>query len=797
MGIVGTWIERVRRIKLVWVDRAAAGVFAVGAIVDAASQPHRSLGVVAVASLLLLTGSIAWRRVDPTAATVVAVSALIVFTVASRYHGDGSFEVASIALNFYMLGRRTPVRSSRGRSVALLAYWLAGTAVVTYVPPGGTVGSFVGGWGLAGVLPFVVGWVLERRRALARELRAGAAELRGEQELRARRAVVEERNRMARELHDVIAHCVSVMVVQTQAARRIATTDIEAARNALRAVEQSGREALLELRRMVGALGRESDDPISAPPGLGQLEALAGRSRAAGLPVDIRFEGRPERVPPEVDLVAYRVVQEALTNAIKHAGPARATVTVGVGADQLELKVLDSGRGSGGGAVRERAGRNGSGHGLVGMAERVGLYGGTLCAGARTGGGFEVSARIPLATTFSAPLSLDRRPGAQQEAIGSDEVRLRWPWLDPAIAGVSLVALEVGVLAASHRRGPLAVDLVVAAAIAVPAIWRRRFPLGFLIVVGVLGSVMNTYLVQLQSSPVIGAYFVLVPSYAVAAWGEGRDTAFGLAFLLGGAAVSELATHRGRAGDFIGGAFAVSAAWAAGRAVRSYRLLTSELVRTSARLAVERDGRAALAVAAERSRIARGLHAAVASQVASMVVVAEAALRQLDADPAAADRSMDAVEHTGRLALADLRRILGALRHGEHDHELRPQPSIDQVYPLLERARHNGQPVELTVEGDPGTLSPGIELGLYRILESALHDIRADNQAPVTVHLRFGADALGVHLSARRDPPNGWPTDAMRERLLLCGGRLDPQPSGDKDWCFSASLPCAPPEQQQ
>lgn len=793
---MGASIARVRRIDLVWVDRAAAGVFAVGAIVDAGSQPHQSLGVVAVASLLVLMGSIAWRRVDAATATLVAVSALIVFTVASRYHGDGSFEVAAIALNFYMLGRCTPLRSSRGCSAALLAYWLAGAAVVTYVPPGGTVGSFVGGWGLVGVLPFVVGWVLERRRALARELRARAAELRGEQELRARRAVVEERNRMARELHDVIAHCVSVMVVQTQAARRIAATDIEASRNALRVVEQSGREALIELRRMVGALRRESDDPIgNAPPGLGQLEALAGRTRAAGLPVEIRFEGRPEGVPPEVDLVAYRVVQEALTNAMKHAGPARATVCVVVGADELDLEVLDSGRGPGGGAERERAGRNGSGHGLVGMTERVGLYGGTLRAGARTGGGFEVSARIPLATTFSAPPSLDREPGAQKGVIGTDQAGLRWPWLDPVIAVVSLVALEIGVLAASPRRGPLAVDLVVAAAIAVPAIWRRRFPLGFLIVVGLLGSVMNTYLVELQSSPLIGAYFVLVPSYAVAAWGEGREAAFGLAFMLGGAAISELVTHRGRAGDFIGGAFAVSAAWAAGRAVRSYRLLTSDLARTSARLAVEREGRAALAVAAERSRIARGLHAAVAGQVASMVVVAEAALRQLDADPAAADRSMDAVEHTGRVALADLRRILGVLRHGEHDHELRPQPGVDQVYPLLERARQNGQPVELTVEGDPGTLSPGIELGLYRILESALHDIRADDQAPVTVRLRFGADALAVHLSARRDPPNGWPTDAMRERLLLCGGQLDPQPSGGEGWRFSASLPCTPQEQ--
>ncbi len=792
-----TWIERIRRIDLAWVDRAAAGVFTVGAILDAGSQPHRSLGVVAVASLIVLMGSIAWRRADPAATTLAAVSALIVFTVASGYHGDGSFEVAAMALNFYTLGRCTPEHSSLRRSAALLTYWLAGAAIVTYVPPRGTLGSFLGGWALVGVLPFAVGWLLERRHALARELRVRAAELRGEQELGARRAVVEERNRMARELHDVIAHCMSVMVVQTQAARRIAPTDIDAGRDALWAVERSGREALVELRRMVGARRRDSDDPVGGPLGLGQLEALAGRAREAGLPVDVRVEGQPAGVPPEVDLVAYRVVQEALTNTIKHAGPARARVTVVVGADALELRVLDSGRGPSGGAEREHAASNGSGHGLVGMAERVELYGGTLRAGAPAGGGFEVGARIPFGTAFSAPRSRGHEPGAQARVIGSEEAGLRWPGLDGVIALASLAALELGVLAASHRHGPLAVDLIVAAVIALAAVWRRRFPLGFLIVVGVLGSVMNTYLVELKNSPVIGAYFVLVPSYTVAAWAESREAAFGLAFMLGGAAISALATRRGQAGDFVGAAFAVTGAWAAGRAVRSYRLLTSELARTTARLAVEREDRARLAVAAERSRIARGLHAAVAGQVASMVVVTEAALRQLDSDPAAAERSMDAVERTGRVALADMRRILGVLRHGEHGGELRPQPGVDQIYGLLERAREHGQHVELTVEGDPGTLSPGIELGLYRILESALHDIRPYDQAPVTMRLRFGAEGLDLHLTAAgRDGPNGWPTDAMRERLLLCGGQLDPQPSGDDGWRFDAQLPGAPQEQE-
>lgn len=771
-----------------WGDRVAAGIFAVGAVVDANSQPQRSLGALAVASLVVLMGSIAWRRVDPAATTLVAISALIAFTISSHYHGDGSFEVAAVALNFYTLGRSSQTPSSAPRTVALLAYWLAGAAVVTFVPPGGSAGNFVGGWAFVGVLPCAVGWALERRRALVAKLGAQAAELRTEQVLGARRAALEERNRMARELHDVIAHCMSVMVVQTQAARRVAPTDPEAARRALRAVERSGREALVELRRLVGALRREGEDlTLAAAPGLAQLDALVRRARAAGLPVDVRIEGGPRPLAPGVELVAYRVVQEALTNALKHAGPATASVTVMIGTDALDLRVIDTGRGS-----SERTSSNGSGHGLVGMAERVELYGGTLETGPGPEGGFEVSARIPLGLTALSSPRLEG-PGVELPPVG-EPVSLRWPWLDRVIALVSLVVLEIAVLAASHRRGPLVPALIIPAVIALAAVWRRSSPLAFLLVVGVLGWVMNTYLVDLRTSPVIGAYFVLVPSYAVGAWAKSREAAFGLTVLLGGAAASELLTRRGQAGNFAGGAFAVTAAWAAGRAARSYRRLTSELERTSARLAVERDDRARLAIAAERSRIARELHAAVARAVASMVVQAEAALRQLQPDPTGADRAMGAVEHTGRLALADMRRVLGVLRRGENRSERHPQPGVDQIYSLIERARHDGHQVQLKVEGDPGTLSLGVELALYRILESAFDDIHQRDSAPIGVRLRFGAEELKLQITGGSDRPNGWPTGAMRERLRLCGGELEPPPNESPGWHFSARLPRAPQE---
>jgi signal transduction histidine kinase len=771
---VGNLIARIRRIDLIWIDRFAAVALTAGAIPDAFSEPHKQVGVVAIAGLVVLTSSVAWRRVDPVLTTVLAVSGLIVFEVASHYNGDGSFQVGALALNFYTLGRR-PWRRSR---IVLLAYWTVGAGVVTYVPSHGTVGGLLGGWALAGVLPYLIGRTLARRSAIASELTATAARLRHEQELRARRAAAEERNRMARELHDVIAHCVSVMVVQTGAARRVVGADLQSAREALRVVESSGREALVELRRIVGVLRRGGDDlSDSAAPGLAQLDVLAERSRGAGLPVELHVEGEVAALSPDLDLVAYRVVQEALTNAIKHAGPARASVSVAVGERSVELKVSDTGRGS----ALERRSVNGSGHGLVGMAERVEHYGGELQAGAREGGGFEISARMPL----TAPVSARASPGVK-DAASESEPPFRWPWLDRALAGLVLVVLEAEVLTAQHRRGPLALNVLAVVAIALATVWRRRSPLVFLLVVGLLGSLMNAWLIELNKSPLIGVYFVLVPPYTVAAWGARREACAGLAVFLGGAAASQLTSQRGKLADFAGAAFTVSASWAAGRAIRSYRLLTAELRRANAQLAAEREDRARLAVAGERSRIARELHTAVARSVAAMVVQAEGALSLLGEDPEQADAAMGEIETTGRAALAEMRRVLGVLRRGEGPGELAPQPGVDQIYALIQLARNNGRAVELRVAGDAGTLAAGVELGLYRILENALASAR---EGRVEVALLFAEAELELRLEADCDGPNGWPTDVMRERLALCGGRVEPVADDDGGWRFSVRMP--------
>jgi signal transduction histidine kinase len=224
-----------------------------------------------------------------------------------------------------------------------------------------------------------------------RGLRERARTLEREQALMARLAVADERARIARELHDVVAHSVSLMVVQAGVARRLLGREPGRPGEALLAVESGGREALTELRRMLGLLTDEESEPAAGggPPGLDRVEALVERMRGAGLPVELRVDGARRDLPPGLDLAAYRIVQEALTNAIKHAPGARTEVVVRFLERVLELDVVDAGGVAGPAAP-------GAGRGLAGMRERVAAHGGELEAGPLPGGGFAVRARLPV-----------------------------------------------------------------------------------------------------------------------------------------------------------------------------------------------------------------------------------------------------------------------------------------------------------------------------------------------------------------------------------------------------------------
>jgi signal transduction histidine kinase len=236
-----------------------------------------------------------------------------------------------------------------------------------------------------------VGRTIRQSRLQAERLQDLATQLELEREEKARTAVAEERSRISRELHDVVAHSVSVMVVQSQAAQRLLEGEQRNARQALESIETTGRQALTEMRRLLGILRRTDAELALAPqPGLEHLDALIEQTREAGLPVELSVEGDVGSLPPGVDLTAYRIVQEALTNTLKHAGPAHARVTIRRRDDGMELEVADDGAASGKG--------DGSGQGLIGMRERVALYGGALESGRRDGGGYIVRARLPLAS---------------------------------------------------------------------------------------------------------------------------------------------------------------------------------------------------------------------------------------------------------------------------------------------------------------------------------------------------------------------------------------------------------------
>jgi signal transduction histidine kinase len=302
---------------------------------------------------------------------------LVVFTVSA---------VAAGLAAALLLGNLREARQTR----LGLAIVLSGAAIIVYNDPSHSAGEFF-------FLPvlFAIGWIAgfamrERaEQAEAAEVRANQAER--ERDAVARIAVAEERARIARELHDIVAHAVSVMVLQAGAVRHRLPAALVQDREALDDVEQAGRSALTEMRRLLGAMRRDSDDlELTPQPGLGSLDSLLAEVRRAGLPVQLRVEGEPFPLPRALDLSAYRIVQEGLTNALKHARASRADVAVRYTSDELQIEVRDDGAGA-------TSDDPGLGHGLVGIGERVKIYGGEMTARTANGGGFILSTRLPLA----------------------------------------------------------------------------------------------------------------------------------------------------------------------------------------------------------------------------------------------------------------------------------------------------------------------------------------------------------------------------------------------------------------
>jgi signal transduction histidine kinase len=256
--------------------------------------------------------------------------------------------------------------------------------------PGGGVSAVFPVVLFALLLPYALGRTMRTRAAREQQARDVAEQLDAARDASARAAAYGERARIARELHDVLAHSMSVMVIQAGGARLVMDAQPERAEASLRSVERAGREALAEMRRLLGVLGEGDPRALVPQPGLGDIQPLLSDARSSGISADLLIDGQPGPVTPALDLCAYRIVQEALTNAIKHAAPAHASVNLRWRDDELELEVSDDGRG------RRAVNGGGGGHGIHGMRERVALHSGTFQAGARPDGGFTVLARLPL-----------------------------------------------------------------------------------------------------------------------------------------------------------------------------------------------------------------------------------------------------------------------------------------------------------------------------------------------------------------------------------------------------------------
>jgi signal transduction histidine kinase len=375
--------------RLYWFDALVLAALGVGLAEATLTQDdhHGPLGPLwfDLLTILAITLPLFARRRFPFGAPAAAGVAIAASSfVDGRVIANGLIPILVAIAGFVLLGM---VRD-RTQAVAGLALGLGVDAIVTHNDPLSPFSNFIF-TGLVFSVAWTIGFALSRKFLEADAAKERAARAEREREERARLAVSDERARIARELHDVVGHSVSVMTVQASAARRLLRADQAKEREALLVVEQTGREALAEMRRMVGVLRRPEEGPALAPqPSLEYLEKLVEHARETGLPVELRIEGEPVQLPAGVDLTAYRLVQEGLTNALKHARAQHAEVLVRYTDGHVELTVSDDGPGGGSG--------NKGGHGLVGMRERISVYGGELEAGPQAGGGYRLHARLPV-----------------------------------------------------------------------------------------------------------------------------------------------------------------------------------------------------------------------------------------------------------------------------------------------------------------------------------------------------------------------------------------------------------------
>ncbi len=390
-------MRRLRALPPQSVDRVLALVLLVPAAIEAVLVATGTAEPFAVLLVAVMAGTIAFRRVVPLPALVVLFAAAIPLVLLINESESFATPFLLVLIWSYTVGAIADLRTAL-IGLAIVFVGIAGVSASFGDP---IVGDFVFPWGFA-TATWAAARALQHRNHLAAELHEAAVRAEEEREAQAARAVADERRRIAREMHDVVAHSVSVMVVQAGGARRILDRDPARAAEAARLIERTGRGALLEMRRLLGVLGTGDEPAAMAPqPSVDEIEALVERARGAGLAATLSVEGERRPLPAGAEAAVYRVVQEALTNALKHAAGAPTDVLLRWGPEELEVVVADGGRSAAGspgaaGRAAEDPSLPSGGHGIVGMRERVKVYGGSLSALPGPDGGFVVRARLPL-----------------------------------------------------------------------------------------------------------------------------------------------------------------------------------------------------------------------------------------------------------------------------------------------------------------------------------------------------------------------------------------------------------------
>jgi signal transduction histidine kinase len=783
--VVRSALSAIRRRALL-VDGVAAAVLSALALAASSSSFGADVAFPAAVCALAATTSVAWRRRAPEAAVGVAGAGMVGYGWLAGSQGI-LFEAVALLLVMYSAGVRGVSRWRFARLAALVMYGIA-IGVIAAAGIGSLDASTVFQYALPLAFAAVAGCLVARQRDLAERLATATARLHAEEQMRLAVATVRERNRVARELHDVVAHGVSVMVVQAGVARITLDAEPNLARAALREVATAGRAALAELRPIMGAMTIGDGDGAGPPFGIDGIVALAERRRAGGLAVRMTVTGGDPALPPAVDAAVYRLVQEALTNVVKHAPSADASVDITVEPGAVQVAVRNSPPDAPD-VPAVFASAVASGHGLLGMRERVESCGGQLSYGPRPDGGFEVRARIPLAAASQDSRQSPRLVGRR---LGSmiDRTRRFGPW--PGVIA-ALCVLSIDACASPDRRGPLALNVGLAACLSLPLIWRRRAPFLFLVAVNLLALPISDGLTSINNPTLVSTFVFAVPVWTVAAWLTTGRAATGLAFAAGFDVGEALYWHFG-IGSIIGNVLVAVLLWAAGRVVRSQRLLAADLARTYSLLETEQEARESLRLAAERTRMVAQLQSVVAERVSAMIVAAESVRTVIDADADASTVPIGAIEQTGRQALAELREVLGLLR-ADHDPErLSPLLGAEHLHDLIARYRESGAQATLAVSGVPVPLLGGADVLTYRVVEEVL--AAAEPTAPCrSVGLRFGKDSFGndsLSLDFVMTRCLGtWGHPDTRQQIQRVGGSITRSAAGAGER-ITVELPLAP-----